>query len=688
MNRLLSPYSVAIGLLGAAAVAMTGCGSSGDNGDNGGGNNADGGGGNNLDGGGSEGGHHPGDPGGPDAGPVATCSGDSKDAPGGALDFANNLIPSPAPPGNLSPDNAPQIVVFGWDDVESQAGITFVNSLLGSLSNPDSTKGSCNLNPNSCYAEGWSAPAGKYVCGDGTLANARGDVTVNKFDIGNHTVDHLESNSTWSGIPAAYQDPTTKGWKFTDDGFGPGIAMDQQTWQDVLNANDTELKSLLGVTKIAGFRGPRLEVNDNGLLALKAIGYQYDETLEEILPTGYVDAAVAVNTDGKKGFNWVPWPYTLDNGSPGIWNQQAGGDKKFITNYPTGVWEIPVYQAYIPAADGKTIADAMLKSDDPSNCTFPDGTPADQQKHCYLGDGELSPGDTVKEVSAFDFNTFIYSRMTKDQWLNAMKHTFLMRYYGNRAPLTYGAHPVEYTEPYDSYTLAVQGNNYGYRDVVKYNKYTDRQAAMQEFVAWVKGDPALSKDTYFMSAQQLVDYMQNPIDKTGKKVAADAVASPDSNGIFTRLAWSGSGATLKAVDGNSADITFNVASVDNAVSVGTNINAGSLKGVSHIDVQYNTEVPFRVRLLTIDGSVATTVLLAGVGGDRTARIRIKDFFPDPDATAGDVASAPLVDAAYMAKVNGIAFESAATPVTGAKAFATHIKQITFHGVSTADLCTK
>ena len=670
MIRSRSPRSVALGLAGAAVLAVSACGDSGA--------------------GSRDGGAGSGNPGtgGPEGGTVTACGGTATDAPADALDFANNLIASPAPPGNLAPANAPQIVVFGWDDVESQAGIAFVNQLLGSISNPDSSKGSCNLNPNSCYAEGWSQ-TGKYACGDGTLAGARGDVTVSRFDIGNHTIDHLESTSTWTGIPPAYRDPATMGWRFTDDGFGPGVAMDQKTWQDVLAANDAELKSLLGVTTIQGFRAPRLEFNDSGLNALKALGYQYDETLEEILPGGQVDAAIAVDTAGKKGFSWIPWPYTLDNGSPGIWNQQAGGDKKFVTRYPTGVWEVPVYQAYVPTAGGlgATIARDMMTSDAPTSCTFPPDTPADQQKHCYLGDGELSPGDSVKEVTAFDFNTFIYSRMRPEEWLAVMKHTFLMRYHGNRAPLTYGAHPVEYTEPYDSFTLAKQGNNYGYRDVVKYNTYLQRQQAMRDFVAWVKNDPVLSRDTYFMSAQQLVDYMKSPFDRAGKKVAADVVATPASNGIFSRLTWSGSGAAITVVDGNSADVVFNVASVDSPVRVGTGIRAGALKGVSHIDVRYSTEVPFRIRFLTSDGSLATTALLAGVGDDRVARIRIKDFFPGPEASAAEVAAAPRVDAAYMAKVDGIQFESAATAVTGARSFATHVKQITLHGVATSDLCT-
>jgi hypothetical protein len=183
--------------------------------------------------------------------------------------------------------------------------------------------------------------------------------------------------------------------------------------------------------------------------------------------------------------------------------------------------------------------------------------------------------------------------------------------------------------------------------------------------------------------------MKNPFDKTGAKVSPDAIASPDSNALFSRLTWAADGATIHVIDGNSADIVFNVTSLDgDPVTAKAGIKPGALAGVSHIDVKYNTEAPFRIRLLTSDGPITTTVLLAGTGGDRLARVRVKDFFPGPEASASDVAGATLVDSAYMAKVDGIAFESAATAVTGAKPFTTHIQQITLHGVSSNDLCTK
>jgi hypothetical protein len=486
-------------------------------------------------------------------------------------------------------------------------------------------------------------------------------------------------------------------------GTGPGACMDQATWASILPANDTALKSAYSVPSITGFRAPRLEMNDQGLQAVKAMGYSYDVSLEEIQPPGWVDAAVDTDTDSMKGFAWFPWPYTLDNGSPGNWNQQINGDKAWVTNFPAGLWELPVYEAYIPSKNGlgKTVADRMMAEDKPITPTNPNGacTPPDSTyTHCFLSDGELNPGDTEKEVTGFDFNTFVYCRMLPAEWLTTMQHTFLLRYYGSRAPLTYGAHPIEYSSVYDSYTLLMQANNWGYRDVVKFNTYDARQMAMTQFVQWIKNDPVLSKDTYFMSFKDLVDYMQHPFDKTGAAVQADSVASPDSNAIFTKLGWTTQGAKIMSSAGNAATITFTIPTptMGNPPAISyaaAGLTAGALQNVSHIDIKYTSQVPFRIRLLANDGTSVTS-LLAGVGGDRVARIRVKDFFPGPESSESQVQSAALVDSSFMAKVNGIAFESAATMVAPSGApgnfaggdFTTTIEQITLHGVATSSLC--
>src|SRR5690348_6077043 len=119
MDRRSREWQSWSNLLFGAAVALAGCG-----GGHAGGGNGDGGG---TGTGGRDGG-------GP---PPPMCNASGGDATAMTLDFANNLIASPAPPGNLAPQNAPQIVVFGWDDIENDAGVKFINSLLAGVNNPN-----------------------------------------------------------------------------------------------------------------------------------------------------------------------------------------------------------------------------------------------------------------------------------------------------------------------------------------------------------------------------------------------------------------------------------------------------------------------------------------------------------------------------------------------------------------------
>jgi hypothetical protein len=617
--------------------------------------------------------------------PDEDCLDNVEDADASDLDFANNLLPSPAPPGGLALKDTPMFVVFGWDDVENAPGMTFVNELLGGVTNPNGKKAGTNLNPNPCYGVGWGGGAGT-PCGDGTMSQDKSLITQHSFDIGNHTYDHLESNSTWPDIPADWKDTEMGGWKYDENGMGPGIRMDLGLWKTILMAADAGLKSVYPGLTPTGFRAPRLEVNDNGLKAVKEMGYQYDENLEEYLPENMVDAAVSRDGSKGEGFNWVYWPYTLDNGSPGIWNQQAGGDKKWVVDYPKGLWEIPVYMLYLSEASGlgKTVAENMLAAD--KNCEFPADWPADQKDHCYLSADEaeeLEGGATIKQVTSFDFNTFIYSRFTKEIWVEAMKNTFLLRYHGNRAPLTFGTHPTQYTESYDNATLS-QANNFGFKNVLDYNKFPDRKAALQEFIKWAQDN--YGDETYFVSAKQLADFMAAPYDIKGDAAPKDEVAEPASNGLFNRLGWKGEDATIKVIDGNSADISFKVSEMWTPVPLAAGILAGSFEGVSHIDIEYETDVPFRVRLYS-DDKPSVSVLLAGVGGTRTARIRAKDFVVENWSTPEEIANMPLVDASYMKSVSGMAFESATNGVTGTGDFTLKIKQITLHGVATKDLCS-
>src|SRR4051794_21029912 len=108
MTNLRNQMSACLALVfvAAAALALSACDTS-NGGNGGGGGGGDGGSGGAAGGGGGGGGA-----------PPPTCAGDPTDAPAQPLDFTNNLIASPSAPGNLTPANAPQIIVFGWDDVE------------------------------------------------------------------------------------------------------------------------------------------------------------------------------------------------------------------------------------------------------------------------------------------------------------------------------------------------------------------------------------------------------------------------------------------------------------------------------------------------------------------------------------------------------------------------------------------
>ena len=41
----------------------------------------------------------------------------------------------------------------------------------------------------------------------------------------------------------------------------------------------------------------------------------------------------------------------------------------------------------------------MIAAD--KDCVFPGDVPMDQRSHCYLSEGEVNPGDLIKEVTSF-----------------------------------------------------------------------------------------------------------------------------------------------------------------------------------------------------------------------------------------------------------------------------------------------
>jgi hypothetical protein len=80
----------------------------------------------------------------------------------GPIDFTDNLLASPMPPGALDPADAPMIIVFGWDDCAftgdhpgdggaQDNGMNFIARTFGDIVNPDGSQGSVSFYQNGAY---------------------------------------------------------------------------------------------------------------------------------------------------------------------------------------------------------------------------------------------------------------------------------------------------------------------------------------------------------------------------------------------------------------------------------------------------------------------------------------------------------------------------------------------------------
>ena len=182
-------------------------------------------------------------------------------------------------------------------------------------------------------------------------------------EIGNHTIDHIETNSplpsnmwpggaTWEngfddgsrktnalgeawneqvefGVPAgAYA--LTHGWSYY-----VGKTLGVATWEGIISLGEVDGPKQGINDKLVGFRAPRLEVNSEMMFALDNKGYLYDCGLEE----GYEAQ--------RDGTNFV-WPYTTDNGSPNTWTQKEYGETVYFDSMPSGFWQYPVNVMIVP----------------------------------------------------------------------------------------------------------------------------------------------------------------------------------------------------------------------------------------------------------------------------------------------------------------------------------------------------
>ncbi len=426
----------------------------------------------------------------------------------------------------------------------------------------------------------------------------------NGHEIGNHTIDHLESNSglpnnnlgfgRWGGEGFASNQVETVSWggqsvtvdEAVEFGKTPGITwhstgwlpyagrtLSENAWKGLVELGEVDIEIALDMKPareggaIAAFRAPRLEVNSEMHYALNDLGYLYDCGQEE----GY-----EYQTDGT---NFL-WPYTTDNGSPNMTWQRSIGEAVSVDSMPAGFWQIPVNAMIVPPS----IREDVFKN------------------HAIIARAE---GETIStedstywvnengKITGFDFNLFILWGMTKEHALETYKYNLDQRLAGGKAPMQVGSHTDNFTPIYDAATLRNETNKSTYGLVLEnnWNTWRDRISVFEDFI-----DYGIGKGAYFWSGAKTIEYV--------RKIAQSDMYGTESSFEKEWTFFDNSSTT------SSTNVPASTGSVDAAVTVAekngnlapdvgyrTSFSAGTLDSLDHISLTYNTEAPLAVKLI-------------------------------------------------------------------------------------------
>ncbi len=461
---------------------------------------------------------------------------------------------------------------------------------------------------------GWVVPAWKAILAAG-------------HEIGNHTIDHMESNSPlpntslgfgrWNGegfdpgpdsganglSEQQLFDLPSNAWALTNGwALMAGMKLSVNAWKGAIDLGEEQLTdaSLLGMSagNIYSFRAPRLETNSNQFYALKASHYQYDCGLEE----GYDNVMSGANA-------W--WPYTTDNGTPNGFIQKQTGEVINFDSMPAGVWEIPVNCMVVPPAlraqiytkhrqinNGSIDGDPSLKNND--------SAAVDSAEWC-------GTGPTAGKVTAFDFNMFILWGMSKDEWVQTMAYNLHLRMNAGKAPLQFGCHTDYYTPIYDNATLQNALNLPGYGLVItkKWNTYKDRQLALEAF-----RDTCIAAHAKIVCGHELIEAIKG-------YQAKDSVGKPFT---FPDNAWSPTSASItgSVVSGvltGSENLVENIDESFQAV-----VADSSFGSIDHMSLSYHTNTALKVQFEVGDsGDVFEALLTNTLTDANSGKIPISSF---------------------------------------------------------------
>jgi peptidoglycan/xylan/chitin deacetylase (PgdA/CDA1 family) len=339
-------------------------------------------------------------------------------------DYTDEVTATQDPPGGLEPSQVPMFVAFGWDDNGEPDGMQWALDMVKDRTNPEGSGNAATYDASPLSMTFYNSAT--YVGRTGMLWKAAYDAG---HEIGNHTETHAEvlKQST-----------------------------DVIRWQNEIDTCNDALSGLgIPLDEIYGFRTPFLGTSDVTLQMVQHFGFWYDCSLEE----GFAP--------GQDGTNF-PWPYTLNQGSPGNDLLEDWGTKAPIEPHE-GLWEMPVY--------------AFL-------------TPPDEECEAY----GLEPGfrDVLKErvdyfepesgkITGFDYNTWEEFLMTVPEMTAVLKYTLDQRLKGNRAPFLVGGHTDQY----------MAGKE-------------ERRQAIEDFLTYALTIP----EVRVVSVKKVLDWVRSPVAMT------------------------------------------------------------------------------------------------------------------------------------------------------------------------------
>jgi peptidoglycan/xylan/chitin deacetylase (PgdA/CDA1 family) len=470
-------------------------------------------------------------------------------------------------------------------------------------------------------------------------------------EVGNHTIDHMETNSPLpmragnmtAAYPAFADAPGTVNAAAFRDGFarwnGEGMArggrrtgvtlpdgqemmVDQVIfgqrpgnawqymgweanagrvlsvagWRGLIQLGEEEL--LANIPELRGrvfaFRAPRLEVNTNLFHALRSLNYLYDTGNEE----GY-----EYNMDGT---NQV-WPYTMDNGSPNMaWQRAVGANRSNWDSLPSGLWQFPVSVFIVPEQHRAGIFNNHVAI----SRGAADGVPpseADRQQFLRVG-----------KITGFDFNLFVLWGATREAAIATLRHSLDSRIRGGKAPFQIGSHTDYFTPIYDYATLLNEVNKEGYGLIVNnnWNTWRDRIATYEDIVTY-----GLQRGAYFWDGKKTIDYVISLAERVRVGATRTTVnnwthfnhtqAGPVVTSTHAANSSLASGSEIRVVQTRTNEVPITTG----FVATGLNFRAD---GFDHISLEYSISAPITIRLLVegsaIDAAFPYEVTLSNLNG--------------------------------------------------------------------------